>query len=103
MNISDFVSKLNQSEKLDSEGLELVDRAFNFAQKAHINQKRLSGEPYFNHCARTALSLSKLKLEPIIISAGLLHDTLEDTEITEEELFWYPTNIKVLEFKIKDY
>lgn len=86
MTFADFLSKLSGKGEIDSINLNLIEKAFNFSQKAHIDQKRLSGEPYFEHCARTALNLSELKLDPETISAGLLHDTLEDTETTEKDL-----------------
>jgi GTP pyrophosphokinase len=86
MDIEDFISKLNQFKNINSSDWELIINAFNFAQKAHSGQKRKSGEPYFEHCLRTALILAELKLDALTISAGLLHDVLEDTETTEKEL-----------------
>lgn len=65
---------------------ELIEKAFNFAQKAHEGQKRLSGEPYFIHVFETAKILAKLGMDTQTIAAGLLHDVLEDTQIKEEEI-----------------
>jgi GTP pyrophosphokinase len=61
---------------------ELVLRAYRVAEEAHRPQKRLSGEPYINHCIAVASILSELKVSPEVIAAGLLHDTVEDTSIT---------------------
>ena len=65
---------------------ELIVKAYNFAEKAHKEQKRMSGEPYFIHVFETAKILAKLGMDAKTISAGLLHDVLEDTPIKEEEL-----------------
>jgi GTP diphosphokinase / guanosine-3',5'-bis(diphosphate) 3'-diphosphatase len=65
---------------------DLITKAFNFAEKAHAGQTRYSGEPYFNHVFETAKILAGLGLGRRTISAGLLHDVLEDAGVTEEEL-----------------
>lgn len=65
---------------------EFLTKAYNFGKLAHGDQKRLSGEPYFNHLCETAKNLAKLGMDTRTIAAGLLHDTLEDTQTTEEEI-----------------
>ncbi|OGI57017.1 hypothetical protein A3B85_02650 [Candidatus Nomurabacteria bacterium RIFCSPHIGHO2_02_FULL_37_13] len=65
---------------------ELINKAYEFAKKTHEDQKRLSGEPYFIHPFETAKILAKFGMDTQTIAAGLLHDTLEDTKITEEEI-----------------
>ena len=55
-------------------------------QKAHKHQKRESGEPYFTHCYHVADILLDFKMDEETICAGLLHDTVEDTGVTAEEL-----------------
>jgi guanosine-3',5'-bis(diphosphate) 3'-pyrophosphohydrolase len=65
---------------------ELLKHAFAFAQSAHEGQKRFSGEPYFSHCFATALNLANFGMDAETISAGFLHDTLEDTEVSAKEL-----------------
>jgi len=65
---------------------EMVEKAFWFAEKKHKGQKRFSGEPYFNHVYETAKILAENKFSTKTIKAGLLHDTLEDTDTTEEEI-----------------
>lgn len=65
---------------------ELIARAFQFAQTAHGLQSRNSGEPYLHHLFETACILAKMNADATTISAGLLHDVLEDTDVTKEEL-----------------
>ncbi|CAG0978156.1 partial GTP pyrophosphokinase, partial [Anaerolineae bacterium] len=61
---------------------ELVERAYQVAEEAHQTQKRHSGEPYIYHCVAVADILSELKVPSEVVAAGLLHDTVEDTDIT---------------------
>ena len=65
---------------------ELVQRAYRVAEEAHREQKRNSGEPYINHCLAVANILTDLRVPPEVIAAGLLHDTVEDTEVTIEDI-----------------
>lgn len=65
---------------------ELLSKAFEFAKEAHDDQKRFSGEPYFIHSFETAKILAELQMSPTTISAGLLHDTVEDAHISENEI-----------------
>ena len=62
--------------------IEIIDRAYNFAKNNHGDQKRKSGEPYIIHPLCVALILSDLEMDKETIAAGLLHDTVEDTEAT---------------------
>ena len=62
------------------DGYKLVEKAYLFAQEAHKNQYRKSGEPYFTHPCFVASILVELSLDPPTIAAGLLHDTVEDCE-----------------------
>src|SRR5215216_1168457 len=61
---------------------ELIQRAYRVAEEAHREQKRHSGEPYINHCLAVASILADLRVPPEVVAAGLLHDTVEDTPIT---------------------
>ena len=63
-----------------------LGRAFVFAAKAHADQKRKSGEPYVIHVLNAALILAGMKLDLASLTAALLHDVLEDTEVTPVEL-----------------
>ncbi len=60
----------------------ILDKAFVYASKAHAGQKRKSGEPYIVHPVNVATILAKLRMDPYTVAAGLLHDVLEDTSIT---------------------
>ena len=62
------------------DGYKLVEKAYLFAQEAHKDQYRKSGEPYFTHPCFVASILVELSLDPPTIAAGLLHDTVEDCE-----------------------
>ena len=64
----------------------LLNRAYVYAMKAHGEQKRASGDPYFSHPLEVAAILTDHKLDDATIVAALLHDTIEDTETTREEL-----------------
>ena len=64
----------------------LLNRAYVFAMKAHGAQLRHSGDPYFSHPIEVAGILTELKLDPATIVTGLLHDVLEDTTSTTEEI-----------------
>jgi guanosine-3',5'-bis(diphosphate) 3'-pyrophosphohydrolase len=61
---------------------DLVLRAYKVAERAHEGQKRASGEPYINHCLAVAAILAEMCVPPSVVAAGLLHDTVEDTDIT---------------------
>ncbi|HET9911696.1 MAG TPA: bifunctional (p)ppGpp synthetase/guanosine-3',5'-bis(diphosphate) 3'-pyrophosphohydrolase, partial [Anaerolineales bacterium] len=65
---------------------ELINRAYRVAEEAHREQKRHSGEPYINHCLAVASILADLRVPPEVIAAGLLHDTVEDTSVTLNDL-----------------
>lgn len=64
----------------------LIGRAYNFAQAAHSGQKRLSGEDYFHHVLNVAHILAELHMDSETIAAALLHDVIEDTKTTKEQL-----------------
>jgi len=62
---------------------DLISRAYEFSKKAHAGQARNSGEDYFSHVFATAKILAEMNADAVTISAGLLHDVLEDTETSE--------------------
>ncbi len=64
----------------------LLNRAYVYAMKAHGEQRRASGDPYFSHPLEVAAILTDLKLDDATIAAALLHDTIEDTEATRAEI-----------------
>ncbi len=65
---------------------DLLDRAYVYAMKAHGAQKRASGDPYFSHPLEVAAILTDLRLDDATIVAAVLHDTIEDTDSTREEI-----------------
>ena len=65
---------------------EVVQRAYRVAEEAHRTQKRNSGEPYINHCLAVASILANLRVPPEVVAAGLLHDTVEDTSVTLDDI-----------------
>ena len=64
----------------------LLNRAYVYAMKAHGSQMRASGDPYFSHPLEVAAILTELKLDDATIAAALLHDVVEDTEATHQEI-----------------
>ena len=64
----------------------ILEKAYYFAQKKHEGQVRKSGEPFFSHPTEVAFILAQKKMDTETIAAGLLHDVLEDTDTTYEEL-----------------
>lgn len=84
MQLEQFLEKLpNNYSVLD---LELIKKAYRLAETAHSGQTLPSGLSYFNHCIAVALILAELSVPPELIAAGLLHDVVEDTEITLEQI-----------------
>lgn len=75
-----LVPDINEDDKA------IITKAFDFSKNAHRTQERNSGEPYFNHLFEVARNLARMNADPVTIAAGLLHDVLEDTNVTEEEL-----------------
>jgi len=65
---------------------ELINRAYEFAEKAHKGQKRKTGDPYFSHILETAEVLAEWGMDDETIAAGLLHDVIEDTDVTESDV-----------------
>ena len=74
---------LNYDPKADEA---LLNRAYVYAMKAHGNQKRASGDPYFSHPLEVAAILTDLKLDDATIATALLHDVIEDTDATRAEI-----------------
>ena len=65
---------------------DLLEKAYNFASNGHMNQKRASGEPYITHPLQVALYLSDLSMDLETIIAAILHDLIEDTDITYKNI-----------------
>ncbi len=84
LNSNELINKVKVYNKFLNP--ERLDKAFNFAIKAHQNQKRESGDPYSVHPIEVANILTELKLDSATITTGLLHDTIEDTFATYETI-----------------
>src|SRR4051794_41861536 len=80
----DLIERVKRYNPATSEAL--LNRAYVYAMKAHGEQKRASGDPYFSHPLEVAAILTDLKLDDATIVAALLHDTIEDTEATRAEI-----------------
>ncbi len=84
LNSEDLIKKVKSYNKFLNP--EKLNKAYDFAVKAHKNQKRDSGDPYSNHPIAVANILTELKLDSATIATGLLHDTIEDTHATYETI-----------------
>src|SRR5260370_4377553 len=80
----DLIERVRRYNPQTSEAL--LNRAYVYAMKAHGEQKRASGDPYFSHPLEVAAILTDLKLDDATIAAALLHDTIEDTTATRAEI-----------------
>jgi GTP diphosphokinase / guanosine-3',5'-bis(diphosphate) 3'-diphosphatase len=76
----------NAGKYLSGDDIEFVQKAYQFAKEAHSEQYRKSGEPYIIHPIQVAGVLVDLELDPTTIAAGFLHDVVEDTDVTLEQL-----------------
>ena len=77
---------MSLKETLVKNPTSIIAKAYAFAEKAHRKQKRKSGEPYFSHVVATAEILSQWHMDDATIAAGLLHDTVEDTGVTLDDI-----------------
>jgi len=86
MEMESILEKILKNPAYKEPDKKLIEKAFEFAKAAHTGQKRLSNEAYITHPLRVAYFLAELGLDSATVSAGLLHDVLEDTKVTIEEL-----------------
>ena len=84
LNSEELINKVRSYNKFLNP--EKLNKAYDFAIKAHENQKRYSGDPYSNHPIAVADILTELKLDSATITTGLLHDTIEDTHATYDTI-----------------
>jgi guanosine-3',5'-bis(diphosphate) 3'-pyrophosphohydrolase len=82
--INDIVDKV--SDYVPDADLEIIERAYIYSARVHEGQVRLSGEPYLSHPLEVAGILADMKLDPESVAAALLHDVIEDTPATPEEI-----------------
>jgi guanosine-3',5'-bis(diphosphate) 3'-pyrophosphohydrolase len=84
MQIETFMESL--SDAYGPADREYIMRAYRVAEQAHLGQKRASGEPYINHCVVVASILGDLRVPTEVVAAGLLHDVVEDTDVSLDDL-----------------
>lgn len=82
--LNDLITKV--AKDFPNFDIALLQRAYDVAAEAHKHQKRKTGEPYVSHCLETAYILAELRMDPPVIMAGLLHDTVEDTTLELKDL-----------------
>ena len=81
----DLMSKVSLYIKDEAE-LEIIKKAYEVAEKAHFGIKRMTGEDYIEHPLTVAYILTDVNADAETICAGLLHDVIEDTDTTKEEI-----------------
>ncbi|WP_330697086.1 HD domain-containing protein, partial [Christensenella hongkongensis] len=103
--MSDFYKDFIRRHKLEYDPM--VEKAFQMAEKAHEGQLRHSGEPFFTHPLAVADIIADLGLDNTTIIAGILHDSVEDTVITNEDIAreFNPEIVKLVDgvTKLKNY
>ena len=82
--IDDVIKKMKINRKKTN--VALIQKAYKFAEEHHRGQKRLSGEDYIIHPLNVAYILADLQLDDATICAALLHDVVEDTDVTNEDI-----------------
>lgn len=83
MTINDVLKEI---ESYNPDEIEIVKKAYKIAEEAHASQKRESGEPYIIHPLNVCMNLTKFKADGASLCAGLLHDVVEDTDYTLEDI-----------------
>ncbi len=76
----DLMKRMQENRPHDD--LTIVKKAYDYSLKYHDGQTRASGEPYLVHPLEVALVLAEMKMDPVAVAAGLLHDSVEDTSVT---------------------
>lgn len=84
--LNDIVDRVNTYIDSKQENIDLIQKAYVYSAKVHAGQKRVSGEPYLSHPLEVSAILTDLQLDVPSIVTGLLHDTVEDTLATLEEI-----------------
>jgi len=80
----DLMKRMQEGRPQDD--LTIVKKAYDYSLKHHDGQTRASGEPYLVHPLEVALVLAEMKMDPVAIAAGLLHDSVEDTSVTIDDI-----------------
>ena len=83
----ELIDVVEQIKKYDEDAdFELIEKAYQYAQMAHEGQKRISGEAYISHPIEVAYILTGIEMDTASICAALLHDVIEDTVLTHNEI-----------------
>lgn len=82
----DLEALLDIMPELSPNDRSVIEQAYHLAEQAHEGQKRKSGEPFFIHCVAVASILADMNLDAEVIAAALMHDTVEDTDVTLKQL-----------------
>ena len=77
---------INLVKSYNPDEVEIIKRAYYYADNLHTGQRRQSGEPYITHPLNVAYILAEMHADRDTVCAGLLHDTLEDTHVTKEDI-----------------
>src|SRR5215472_10196216 len=80
----DLLKKVRANRPNDDLGI--IRKAYDYSLEHHKGQSRASGEPYLSHPLQVALVLAEMKLDASAIAAGLLHDAIEDTPVTNDDI-----------------
>lgn len=81
--VKDIIVQLNNPSEADKA---LIKKAYEFAETAHKDHKRYSGEPYMEHLSAVGFKLAQMGMGPRTVSAGLLHDSIEDTSVADDDI-----------------
>ncbi|UCD63935.1 MAG: bifunctional (p)ppGpp synthetase/guanosine-3',5'-bis(diphosphate) 3'-pyrophosphohydrolase [Candidatus Zixiibacteriota bacterium] len=84
MNLAEFIIRIEAFNA--NVNIPLIRKAYEFSDRAHKGQKRLSGEPFVEHCLEVAFILAEQHMDSATIAAGLVHDVVEDTDLSLEQL-----------------
>ncbi len=84
--LNDIIDNVNGYLHLTDKDVDMIKKAYVYSAKVHSGQKRSSGEPYLSHPLEVSGIIAQMKLDVSSIITGLLHDTVEDTLATSEEI-----------------
>ncbi|HWF92167.1 MAG TPA: HD domain-containing protein, partial [Terriglobales bacterium] len=87
LHVTKFRELMNRmQENRPNDDLAIIKKAYEYSQKYHSGQTRASGEPFLVHPLEVALVLAEMKMDPVAVAAGLLHDSVEDTAVTTVDI-----------------
>jgi len=86
IDFKNIITNLYSTSEPNEDSIKFLWDVYCYSQNAHKGQVRQSGKPYFTHCSSVGVTLSQWKMDLNTIAAGLLHDVIEDTDVTREEM-----------------